>query len=42
MAVDVDKALQEVIALHGKRTMAEAKQYLVAMTNAKRYVRDVY
>ena len=42
MAVDVDKALQEVIAIHGNRTPAEAKQYLVAMTNAKRYVRDVY
>lgn len=42
MAVDVDKALQEVIAVHGKKTAAEAKQYLVAMTNAKRYVRDVY
>ncbi len=42
MAVDVDKALQEVIAVHGKMSASEAKQYLVTMTNAKRYVRDVY
>ena len=42
MAVDVDKALQEVIAEHGKMSASDAKQYLVAMTNEKRYVRDVY
>ncbi len=42
MAIDVDKALQEVIAVHGKMSASEAKQYLVTMTNAKRYVRDVY
>jgi sulfite reductase (NADPH) flavoprotein alpha-component len=42
MAVDVDRALQEVIAVHGKRSSPEAKQYLTAMTQAKRYVRDVY
>jgi sulfite reductase (NADPH) flavoprotein alpha-component len=42
MAIDVDRALQEVIAVHGKKSAAEAKQYLAAMTNANRYVRDVY
>ena len=42
MAVDVDKALQEVISVHGKRSQVEAKQYLIAMSNEKRYVRDVY
>lgn len=42
MAVDVDKALQQVIVLHGKRSAADAKHYLVTMVNAKRYVRDVY
>ncbi len=42
MAVDVDKALQEVIAVHGKKSPAEAKQYLAVMINSKRYVRDVY
>ena len=42
MAVDVDKALQEVIAVQGKMSASDAKQYLVAMTNEKRYVRDVY
>ena len=42
MAVDVDSALQEVITVHGKKTKAEAKQYLVTLANSKRYVRDVY
>ncbi len=42
MAVDVDIALQEVLTVHGKKTKAEAKQYLVALANSKRYVRDVY
>ena len=42
MANDVDRALQEVIAVHGKKSTAEAKQYLTAMTNANRYARDVY
>lgn len=42
MAVDVDSALQEVITVHGKKTKAETKQYLVTLANSKRYVRDVY
>ncbi len=42
MAVDVDKALQEVIAVHGKMSAGKAKEYLIAMSNEKRYVRDVY
>lgn len=42
MAIDVDRALQEVIAVHGKKSRGEAKQYLTAMSKANRYVRDVY
>lgn len=42
MAIDVDNALREVIAEHGKKSTAEAKEYVKAMTNARRYVRDVY
>jgi sulfite reductase (NADPH) flavoprotein alpha-component len=42
MAVDVDKALQEVIAEHGKLSAADAKKYLDKLSQDKRYVRDVY
>ncbi len=42
MAVDVDKALHEIIAEHGKKTPQEAKQYVAELTKTKRYVRDVY
>ncbi len=42
MAVDVDRALSEIIAQHGKRTPEQAKQYLAELTKSKRYVRDVY
>ena len=42
MAVDVDKALQEVIATHGKLSAPAAKEYVAKMTKDKRYVRDVY
>ena len=42
MAVDVDTALQEVIAVYGNKSKSEAKQYLVTLANSKRYVRDVY
>lgn len=42
MAVDVDKALHEIVAEHGKKTPEQAKQYVAELTKAKRYVRDVY
>jgi sulfite reductase (NADPH) flavoprotein alpha-component len=42
MAVDVDRALQEVIAKHGNRTLEEAKDYVSKLSQQKRYVRDVY
>ncbi len=42
MAVDVDKAIREVIAEHGKMSLAEAKEHLKEMADVKRYVRDVY
>jgi sulfite reductase (NADPH) flavoprotein alpha-component len=42
MAIDVDKALLELIAEHGKKTLADARVYLTAMATAKRYCRDVY
>lgn len=42
MAVDVDRALFEIIAEHGKRTLDQARQYISELTKAKRYVRDVY
>ena len=42
MAVDVDRALNEIISEHGHRTSEQAKHYLWELTNAKRYVRDVY
>ena len=42
MAVDVNKALQELIVEHGNRSEFEAKKYLESMLEEKRYVRDVY
>ena len=42
MAVDVERALIEIISQHGLRTPEQAKQYLAELTKAKRYVRDVY
>lgn len=42
MAVDVDKALHEIIAEHGKKTPDQAKQFVAELTKTKRYVRDVY
>ncbi|QDU90456.1 Sulfite reductase [NADPH] flavoprotein alpha-component [Pirellulimonas nuda] len=42
MAVDVDRALHEVIAEHGARDEASARAYVEALRNSKRYVRDVY
>lgn len=42
MAGDVDKALQEIIAEHGERSVANAAQYLEELYIAKRYQKDVW
>jgi sulfite reductase (NADPH) flavoprotein alpha-component len=42
MAKDVQQALMDIIAEHGKKTPVEAKAYLEALRKAKRYQRDVY
>lgn len=42
MAKDVQQALMDVIAEHGKKAPEEAKAYLEAMRKSKRYQRDVY
>jgi sulfite reductase (NADPH) flavoprotein alpha-component len=42
MAVDVDKALHEIVAVHGRKTPEQAKQYVAELTKTNRYVRDVY
>ena len=42
MAKDVDKALHELIAEHGKLSEAEATEYVNKLKKDKRYVRDVY
>jgi len=42
MAKDVDKALHDVIAEHGKMSDEDAVAYVDKMKADKRYVRDVY
>ena len=42
MAKDVDKALHEIIAEHGKMDSESAIAYVDKMKSDKRYVRDVY
>jgi len=42
MAKDVDKALHDVIAEHGKLTEQQAVDYVNQLKKDKRYVRDVY
>ncbi|SDI40873.1 sulfite reductase (NADPH) flavoprotein alpha-component [Rhodococcus triatomae] len=42
MAVDVDRALHELVATHGARDTEQAREYVAALRAAKRYVRDVY
>jgi sulfite reductase (NADPH) flavoprotein alpha-component len=42
MATDVDKALHQVIATHGKKSEQQAKEYVLQLSDSKRYVRDVY
>ncbi|GLQ76170.1 diflavin oxidoreductase [Vibrio penaeicida] len=42
MAKDVDKALHEVIEVHGNKSKEEAEAYVNQLKKQKRYVRDVY
>ncbi len=42
MAKDVDKALLDVIAIHGQLSEAQAIDYVNQLKRDKRYVRDVY
>ena len=42
MAKDVDAALKSVVEVHGGLSTAEAAAYVAAMSEARRYVRDVY
>ncbi len=42
MALDVDRALHDVVAEHGQKSAEEAKAYVAALTKSKRYLRDVY
>ncbi|MEN8259656.1 MAG: sulfite reductase subunit alpha, partial [Pseudomonadota bacterium] len=42
MAKDVDKALHDVIATHGKMSEESAIEYVNKLKKHKRYVRDVY
>ena len=42
MAKDVDSALHQIIATHGKMSGDEAAKYVNSLKKQKRYVRDVY
>ena len=42
MAKDVDKALHDIIALHGNMSEEKSIDYVNHMKKEKRYVRDVY
>lgn len=42
MAKDVDKALHDIIAIHGNKSAEQAIEYVNQMKKDKRYVRDVY
>ncbi|MGV6876307.1 diflavin oxidoreductase [Pseudochelatococcus sp. B33] len=42
MAKDVDRALHEIIAKHGDRSVEEATDYVNTLRKEKRYLRDVY
>jgi sulfite reductase (NADPH) flavoprotein alpha-component len=42
MALDVDAALQTIVAEHGHRDPAEAKAFLQQLVKEKRYQKDVY
>ncbi len=42
MAKDVDTALREIIAHHGKMDIEDADAYVKKLSTDKRYVRDIY
>jgi len=42
MASDVDTALKQIVADHGRMTPDQAKAYVADMTKSGRYQRDVY
>ncbi len=42
MAKDVDKALHDIVALHGNHSEEQTKEYISNLKKQKRYVRDVY
>lgn len=42
MAVDVDQALQSIVATHGRLSPEAAKAYVTQLAKAKRYLKDVY
>lgn len=42
MAADVDQALKQIVAVHGKMSADQAKAYVAEMSKAGRYQRDVY
>ncbi len=42
MAKDVERALVEIVAQHGKRSSEEAVAYIAALKKSGRYQADVY
>ena len=42
MAVDVDRALRDIVVKHGQLSESAAKEYLKSLSKANRYARDVY
>jgi sulfite reductase (NADPH) flavoprotein alpha-component len=42
MAKDVETTLLDLVAEHGKKTTAEAKEYVTNLRKSKRYQKDVY
>lgn len=42
MAADVDQALKEIVAGHGRMTPEQAKAYVLELSKSGRYQRDVY
>ncbi len=42
MAKDVDVALHDIVAKHGRMTSDKAELYIAALKKNKRYVRDIY
>ena len=42
MATDVDKALRQIVAEHGKLSSSDADKYVAELIRAGRYQRDVY